>query len=69
MASPGGPGRLVTMPSAQPSIEPTDLDQGSFSDTPPWTIDDPLALPWRRGLADVRARVAAEVPALTTPDR
>ena len=50
-------------------VAPTDLDQGSFSDTPPWTIDDPEALPWRQGLAEVRARVVAEVPALTTPGR
>jgi ubiquinone biosynthesis protein len=50
-------------------LDPTDLDRGSFSDTPPWTLDDPEALPWRQGLADVRARVVAEVPALTTPDR
>ncbi|HEX6568605.1 MAG TPA: AarF/UbiB family protein [Acidimicrobiales bacterium] len=48
---------------------PTDLDKGSFSDTPPWTIDDPDALVWRQGLADVRAQVVAEVPALTTPGR
>ncbi|HKY67071.1 MAG TPA: AarF/UbiB family protein [Acidimicrobiales bacterium] len=51
------------------AVAPTDLDQGSFSDTPPWTIDDPEALAWRRGLADVRARVVAEVPELTTPAR
>jgi ubiquinone biosynthesis protein len=47
----------------------TDLDQGSFSDTPPWTLDDPDTLEWRRGLAAVRARVVAEVPALTRPGR
>ena len=58
------PGRLDAM-----AVAPTDLDQGSFSDTPPWTIDDPEALAWRRGLADVRARVVAEVPELTTPAR
>jgi ubiquinone biosynthesis protein len=48
---------------------PTDLDQGSFSDTPPWTLDDPTALAWRRGLGEVRARSIAEVPALTRPSR
>ncbi|MBN2624325.1 MAG: AarF/ABC1/UbiB kinase family protein [Acidimicrobiales bacterium] len=51
------------------AVAPTDLDQGSFSDAPPWTIDDPEALTWRRGLDEVRARVLAEVPALTTPGR
>jgi ubiquinone biosynthesis protein len=47
----------------------TDLEHASFSDTPPWTIDDPDGLPWRRGLAGVRRRVADEVPALTRPAR
>ena len=56
-------GRLGAMAPATPTIEPTDLDHGSFSDTPPWTLDDPTALAWRQGLADVRARVVAEVPA------
>ena len=50
-------------------VAPTDLDQGSFSDTPPWTLDDPTALSWRRGLGEVRARSIAEVPALTRPSR
>lgn len=50
-------------------VAPTDLALGSFSDTPPWTMDDPASLPWRRGLAEVRARVRAEVPELTRPDR
>jgi ubiquinone biosynthesis protein len=57
-------GRLRGMP-----VAPTDLDQGSFSDTPPWTLDDPTALAWRRGLGEVRARSIAEVPALTRPSR
>jgi ubiquinone biosynthesis protein len=57
-------GRLPGMPGA-----PTDLDKGSFSETPPWTIDDPGALVWRQGLAEVRARSIAEVPALTRPSR
>lgn len=47
----------------------TDLAQGSFSDTPPWTIDDPDGLAWRQGLAEVRAAVLAEVPTLTSPGR
>ena len=50
-------------------VAPTDLDAGSFSDTPPWTLDDPAALAWRRGLGDLRARVVAEVPRLTRPRR
>jgi ubiquinone biosynthesis protein len=50
-------------------VDATDLALGSFSDTPPWTVDDPEAITWRRGLDDVRARVAAEVPTLTTPER
>jgi ubiquinone biosynthesis protein len=51
------------------ALAPTDLDQGSFSDTPPWTLDDPGALVWRQGLDEVRARVMAEVPVLTQPSR
>ena len=51
------------------AVAPTDLAHGSFSDTPPWTLDDPAALPWRRGLDAVRARVRAEVPALIRPGR
>jgi ubiquinone biosynthesis protein len=50
-------------------VAPTDLDQGSFSDTPLWTLDDPTALAWRAGLDEVRARSIAEVPALTRPSR
>jgi ubiquinone biosynthesis protein len=50
-------------------VAATDLDSGSFSDSPPWTIDDPDDLVWREGLAEVRARVVAEVPVLTTPGR
>src|SRR5215207_2253178 len=48
---------------------PSGLAQGSYSDTPPWTLDDSAALTWRRGLADIRARVVAEVPELTRPER
>ncbi len=50
-------------------LAPTDLAHGSFSDTPPWTLDDPADLPWRADLAAVRAAVAAEVPVLTRPER
>jgi ubiquinone biosynthesis protein len=50
-------------------LAPTDLAHGSFSDTPPWTLDDPADLPWRTDLAAVRAAVAAEVPVLTKPER
>ena len=73
---PGGPvrggaaaghGRLEPMPPASIAVAPTDLDQGSFSDTPPWTLDDPTALRWRRGLAEVRARAGAEVPDADRP--
>jgi ubiquinone biosynthesis protein len=58
-----------TAMAAPPAPLPTDLAHGSFSDTPPWTLDDPDDLAWRQGLAEVRARVVAEVPELTEPDR
>jgi ubiquinone biosynthesis protein len=48
---------------------PPDLALGSFSANPPWTIDDPEALPWRRGLAAERERVKAQVPDLVRPSR
>lgn len=51
------------------SAGPHDLEWGSFSDTPPWTLDDPAALPWRRGLEERRAGVRAEVPQLLAPRR
>jgi ubiquinone biosynthesis protein len=51
------------------TLAPTDLALGSFSDDPPWTIDDPDALPWRQGLAAERERVKAEVPRLVEPSR
>src|SRR5687767_689704 len=50
-------------------LAPTDLAVGSFSEDPPWTIDDPANLPWRRGLAEERVRVRAMVPELTKPSR
>jgi ubiquinone biosynthesis protein len=48
---------------------PTDLALGSFSETPPWTLDDPAALPWRRHLHAERQRIDAEVPLLVQPRR
>src|SRR5215471_2901565 len=60
-------GRLWVVPPAP--LAPTDLDHASFSDTPPWTIDDPESLPWRKDLATVRRRVMDEVPRLTQPAR
>ena len=48
---------------------PSDLAVGSYSEDPPWTLDDPENLPWRRGLAEERARVRAQVPELTRPSR
>jgi ubiquinone biosynthesis protein len=50
----------------------TDLAEGSFTEHGPWVLDDPAALPWRRGLGGrwgVRARVRAEVPTLVTPSK
>ena len=48
---------------------PSDLGVGSFSETAPWTVDDPAGLAWRQGLAEVRERVRGEVPQLTQPSR
>jgi ubiquinone biosynthesis protein len=50
-------------------VVPSDLALGSYSDTPPWILDRPDELVWRHGLAEQRARVEAEVPALTKPSR
>jgi len=41
-----------------------DTALGAFTDTGPWTVD-PAALEWHRGLAGVRARLAASLPRLT----
>src|SRR6266508_2707373 len=46
---------------------PSDLALGSYSDTPPWILDRPDELVWRQGIAEERARVEAELPALTAP--
>ena len=41
-----------------------DLDVGAFSEDGPWEVD-PSAMPWRRDLVALRARVSASVPDLT----
>jgi ubiquinone biosynthesis protein len=51
------------------SIVPSDLAVGSFSESPPWTLDDPASLPWRQGLAEARRQAHDDVPALTHPGR
>jgi ubiquinone biosynthesis protein len=48
---------------ASPS-DPPDLTFGSFSEAPPWTLDDPDAPLWRRHLDAERERIRAEVPVL-----
>lgn len=42
---------------------PADLDLGAFSDDPPWDLTG-VDLPWRKDIALLRARTAAEVPEL-----
>ncbi|MBA2496472.1 MAG: AarF/ABC1/UbiB kinase family protein, partial [Acidimicrobiia bacterium] len=49
-----------------PPAPATDLETGSFTDHGPWVVD-PAAMPWRKGIDDVRARVRGELPALTRP--
>jgi ubiquinone biosynthesis protein len=47
---------------------PADLAWGAFSDAPPWVLDlDAIA--WRPAVPDLRAKVAAELPSLTTATR
>lgn len=46
----------------------TDTDWGAFSDDGPWNLD-PDALRWRTAVADQRAALARELPALTEPGR
>ena len=59
----------MTSPApTSPAGEPVDLAIGSFSDTPPWTID-PAQLAWREGLTELRAAARAEVPGLMRPRR
>ena len=43
--------------------EPADLKMGAFSSNPPWDLTD-KTLPWRRGVAELRAATAARVPQL-----
>ena len=46
---------------------PSDLAFGAFTETPPWVLDDPAALPWRDGLEEERRRLAEMVPDLVAP--
>lgn len=55
-------------PLPPPEGRPADLAFGAFTDQAPWIID-PERLRWHRGLAELRARVRAEVPVLVTPGR
>ncbi len=52
------------MASTDPTELPADHELGSFSDTPPWTIDRDQ-LTWLPPLATVRQGVRAELPRLT----
>ncbi|HZU78939.1 MAG TPA: AarF/UbiB family protein [Acidimicrobiales bacterium] len=46
--------------------EPADLALGAFSSTPPWLVPaEPEAMPWRRGIEELRRTVGAEAPELT----
>src|SRR5262245_31897589 len=40
-----------------------DLAIGSFSEDPPWIVD-PDAMPWRRGVDELRDQVRGEIPDL-----
>jgi ubiquinone biosynthesis protein len=46
----------------------TDLDLGSFSEDPPWSVD-PEAMRWRRAVPGLRVAIADELPRLTRPGR
>ena len=63
----GGPSRPVITAAVawagMTSVSPADLSVGSFSNTPPWLVD-PDDLPWRAGVAALRAATAAQVPDL-----
>ncbi|HAS10621.1 MAG TPA: ABC transporter [Acidimicrobiaceae bacterium] len=54
------------MASPDPTEPPADHELGSFSDTPPWTIERDQ-LTWLPPLARVRREVRAEIPRLTRP--
>lgn len=55
-------------PPAPPADEPPDLDRGAFSASAPWVVDPP-AMPWRRGIDELRRRTRAEAPRLTRARR
>ncbi|MGY6499394.1 MAG: ABC1 kinase family protein [Acidimicrobiales bacterium] len=46
----------------------TDLDQGAFSDAPPWLVD-PEAMPWRRHVVTLRSAMRRRLPDLIRPRR
>ena len=48
---------------------PPDLEHGAFSDHPPWVLDRPDDLAWRRGLDLVREVRRRQVPKLVEPGR
>jgi ubiquinone biosynthesis protein len=50
------------------TVEPTDLDLGSFSEHAPWLVD-PDAMPWRRAVPGLRRQIAADLPRLTSPSK
>lgn len=54
------------MASIDPPVLPADHDIGSFSDTPPWTIQRDQ-LTWLPQLGRVRREARAEIPGLTQP--
>jgi ubiquinone biosynthesis protein len=45
-----------------------DLDQGSFSDQPPWLVD-PEAMTWRRALPGLRRQLDRDLPRLIAPSK
>ncbi len=57
---------MTGISSTAPQPPPADLAIGAFSDNPPWIVV-PEEMRWRRGLDQLRARVRAEVPSLSTP--
>jgi ubiquinone biosynthesis protein len=46
----------------------SDLAIGAFTDDGPWVVE-PGAMPWRKGIDELRARTQARVPALVTARR
>ncbi|MEM9714320.1 MAG: AarF/UbiB family protein, partial [Actinomycetota bacterium] len=49
-------------------IAPSDLELGTFSDSPPWTVE-PAAMTWRVGLDEARRAARGSVPVLTRERR